>query len=231
MEMAFVDAGTGIAHDIHWRLSPDWLGISLPIEEVMSRTRMRTIMNSELRVFSPQDEVLTLCIEALHDGWTSLSAVRDLAALTSCWDEEAWDHLLERCEGKRLGIAVLLGLAVVRTILDTPLPARVENAIRKHPQLDRLRTLAIHALLRDEPSSQEMDPRALHLHLTACATRVEQMRYLAIRLLAPTARDWERLQLPDPLYPLYFVTRPFRLAGSILRLPRSGSALVLRTKS
>jgi hypothetical protein len=38
------------------------------------------------------------------------------------------------------------------------------------------------------------------------------MRYIVRRMLAPTMGDYELVQLPASLFPLYWVIRPFRLA-------------------
>ena len=38
------------------------------------------------------------------------------------------------------------------------------------------------------------------------------MRYIVRRTLAPTMGDYELLPLPQSLFPLYWVIRPFRMA-------------------
>jgi hypothetical protein len=38
------------------------------------------------------------------------------------------------------------------------------------------------------------------------------MRYIVRRMLAPTMGDYELVQLPASLFPLYWVIRPFRMA-------------------
>jgi hypothetical protein len=43
-------------------------------------------------------------------------------------------------------------------------------------------------------------------------TAPRRIRYLADRAISPTLENWEAMPLPASLFPLYFLTRPFRLA-------------------
>jgi hypothetical protein len=48
--------------------------------------------------------------------------------------------------------------------------------------------------------------------LLSIETAARRIRYLADRAVSPTLEDWEAMPLPASLFPLYFITRPFRLA-------------------
>jgi hypothetical protein len=39
-----------------------------------------------------------------------------------------------------------------------------------------------------------------------------RIHYVVRRMLAPTMGDYELIRLPKPLFPLYWVIRPFRMA-------------------
>jgi hypothetical protein len=49
----------------------------------------------------------------------------------------------------------------------------------------------------------------------------DRIRYILFRLFLPTVEDWKQVRLPDPLFFLYFLFRPLRLAGDILLHRRS----------
>ena len=75
----------------------------------------------------------------------------------------------------------------------------------------RLATLAAEVtarLFRDAPP----DPVALDLEKSIFQLRSRPRLWDKVRLAAtPNETDWALLPLPEPLYPLYYVLRPFRL--------------------
>jgi len=56
----------------------------------------------------------------------------------------------------------------------------------------------------------DFDPWAVPLRSIEGARA--RMRYIVRRTLAPTMGDYELLPLPQSLFPLYWVIRPFRMA-------------------
>lgn len=217
METAFL--GGGIAHDIHWRFGATWLDLSPPLDALMGRTLKRNVLGADLPVFSPHDEVLLLCVEALHDGWTRLSAARDIAGIVARWQEADWARLLACCACRSLRVAVLLGLSVTTAVLGTALPPAVLREIEAVPALGRLTALAVGTVLRSRPVPSTIDARVVRLHLAASPSATRRLRYLLLRSLVPTARDWEQVHVPDVLFPFYLLLRPCRLAVSAIRRP------------
>ena len=41
----------------------------------------------------------------------------------------------------------------------------------------------------------------------------DRVRYCVQIITNPSVEDWLALSLPDPLFPLYYLVRPLRLAG------------------
>ena len=53
--------------------------------------------------------------------------------------------------------------------------------------------------------------------MRAMDRRRDRINYFARFLVTPTGEDWEGLQLPDVLFPLYYLYRPLRMTKWLAR--------------
>lgn len=197
-----------ISHTLCGFESADWL--------LCASRPLATGDGGILEAPGPEAMLLAVCVDGANEGWPKLSAVADVAALLANQAGADWAGLL--AEAGRLGQrrSLLTGAALAERLLACPLPAPLEEALRRDPLARRLaeeaaRPLAAGRLPRDD---------AWRAARFAWRTRDDgraRWRYLRRVLCVPGAADLEAFALPPALDPLYACLRPVRLVWDALR--------------
>ncbi len=88
--------------------------------------------------------------------------------------------------------------------------------LQTDPAVDRLAREIEWSLLKSIEQDSPF-PETLGRKLRLRERRLDQIRYLHRSLLTPSSRDCRWIPLPPPLFPLYRLVRPLRLALEGLR--------------
>lgn len=198
-ELEFTNQGRLL--DVHWAVY-QWLW---PIKSDVFWQELQSVrLNGvNVRVLSLENTLLMLCVIGARDQWFQLRLIADLAHLLHAHPELDWEALLERAH--RLGARKLLclGLCLAHEVGGVALPPKVRDSTR----LDRgARGLADGLKERFFISVDER--REQSASLFPLSERLRDSLYYA---LTPKQKDWEFVNLPAPLYPLYYLVRPLRL--------------------
>lgn len=150
------------------------------------------------------------------EGWKSLGWVCDVAAFYVRAPEVDWAghfHRLDRGDRMRLQVGLLLATKL--------LGVRVREDVLNDACGDaKVGSQLAFALRRLACAAEPMDPRADFSLAGAGICRGFRERARALWLLAVTrtASDYNAIPLPRPLWRLYHLIRPFRLAFKIWML-------------
>ena len=209
-EDAFVaDDGVAVL-DVHWRIVPRYL--SFPdSESLWARARRAELQGRYVNTLAAEDLLLFLCVHGAKHGWPLLSWICDLAGLIHRNDSLDWPVLFSRAESVRNRRPLLLGLRLAHDLMGAVIPSEFLAAVRADPAVARLGVRATRSMFRNLGERAGLF-QELILPLRSIESPRQRIRYLADRALTPTLEDWEALPLPPPLFALYYLTRPFRLA-------------------
>jgi hypothetical protein len=210
-EDEFMRPGSAAMIDLHWELNPAYFGYGPRAAEVWQRSKSRRVEGVELKTLGPVDLVLFLAVHATKHGWINLgwicdfnAALRDLPAAEMPMVDEA---------ARRSGCLrmLLLAIALAAEVLGAPIPSLFDDPIRRDSAVAALaagieRRLFASVGMRARPYSEWMVP------IRAITSMRGRIRFLASRALTPNIDDFKSIALPPPLHPLYYVTRPVRLA-------------------
>jgi hypothetical protein len=105
----------------------------------------------------------------------------------------------------------LLGLQLAHELIGAAIPSEFLAAMRADPAVDRLARRVVNAMFRNFGDRARLS-QELIVPLLSIETAPRRIRYLSDHAIWPTLEDWEAMPLPASLFPLYFLTRPFRLA-------------------
>jgi len=196
--------------DLHWDLGPRYFPYGPPTDLVWRRAERFQLEDGEVQTMGPLDLVLYLAVHGTKHGWASLGAVCDLAAALSVDPPIDLHQLI--AEADRFGCLrmLLLGTALARNLLGAQPPAELVRRIDELPLINALalgveRRMFTGVGVRPGLYLDWLVPlRLLH-------DRRSQIHYLLNRGLWPAPEDVDFIELPPPLYPLYFPLRPFRL--------------------
>jgi len=197
--------------DLHWTLQDRWFPFG-PDEEVLwSRTENFSLKGRDFRTLGAADHLLFLCVHASKHGWPSLAAVVDVATFLKMRPELNPLALID--EAARLGCnrMVLLAFSLASQIAGASLACEVYRILQCDKAVCRLtaqifkRSLAV--------SQHETTFRRWTTAARVLSSPFAQIRMYAAHMLIPIADDYNHVPLPAPLYFLYYLVRPLRIAG------------------
>jgi hypothetical protein len=208
-QYAFRHRETGISVDLHWRLSAKGEPFPLQPAEIWSRLGEVKIIGRRVPTLVLDDLVLFLAAHGTKEGWRYLNWVCDFAELLRKHQNIDWKSVLGRAQASNCLRSLQLAMVLSSTLLDAPVPAELMQEARKTFAVQQLAERAKLRLLR--PISED----ELSQFLTTLNTHDRLMYRLwpvATLLTTRTVGDYQAMPLPKPLWSLYYVIRPFRLA-------------------
>ncbi|HEY5540805.1 MAG TPA: nucleotidyltransferase family protein [Coriobacteriia bacterium] len=156
-EIALVHPVSGLLVEVHWRIGPRFAEDSLLADELFERAGSVGILGRQVECLGPWDTALALAVHAGTHEWGRLEDVAALcAALTNVDDAEASGlEALASASGcvRRLHIGVLL----VATLTQAPLPSSLELAARSDRTARRLANVATARLVASLADSADFD--------------------------------------------------------------------------
>jgi hypothetical protein len=169
---------------------------------------------------APEDLLLLLCVHGGKHCWCQLNWICDVAELLRAHPELDWDQVLEQARTRGGMRMLLLGLRLARDLLEAPVPDEVSEKIAADRKLEWLSGKAWKWLFGDTPCSSKYEMWSFYLAMRErWRDRARYYLYLAYLAVTPTATDQAMVSLPRSVSALYYLTRPFRLAGQIAWAP------------
>ena len=194
----------GLLLDVHWAVY-QWLW-PIKSDVFWQQTRSLPLNGVDVQMLSPENTLLMLCVVGTRDQWFQLKLVADLAHLIHAHPDLNWEALLERAHKLGAWKLLCLGLSLACEVGGVELPPEVGDAVG----LDLAARKLANALKGRFFISMD-ERREQSASLLPLSERLRDSLYYA---LTPKQRDWECINLPDSLYALYYMVRPFRLLAA-----------------
>lgn len=204
--------------DLHWAFTADHVPFPLAAEEIWAALEEVTIGHHRVATVGGADLALLLAGHGTKEGWRSLGWICDFALLLDRRRELDWSAIHRRAGARGCGDCVLLACAMAERLLGVVAPDALAAQIGENARVDALASTLVADLRQDLPESGTRHNLA---DLDLCDSRWTRLT-ASLRIgLTPTVSDYHALPLPPPLWPLYRVTRPFRLALKTLGVGRT----------
>ena len=206
----FAARGMG-AVDVHWKVTPRAFRFAPDEEYFWRRAHAVELEFGTVTAIAPEDLLLYVCVHAAKHGWVTLGSICDVAETIRA--RPGIDLMTMLDEATRLGSRrmFLTGILLAHELVDAPVHADIVAIARRDRAVESLaRRVAIQLFSGSGPGRSRFDPWAVPLRSIENARG--RLRYVVRRMLAPTMGDYELVQLPASLFPLYWVIRPFRMA-------------------
>ncbi len=205
--------------ELHWALaSTDLLSIQAH-RQMLFRARPVKLAGAELYTLSEEDLPVNLLIHGSLHCWIRLKWLVDFVAWTRQATESDWEGLKTRMVDLGLQRLLVQGVLLANWLFDTPLPGPVQPLIAAEPAARSMANHSLKFILNAQITDEEMEDVLAIRHIRYWTSLKKDWRYKWNTLVKYTVnpRDWMVLPLPDTLYPLYWLLRPF------LRLKREPS--------
>jgi len=218
--------------DLHTRVVPEFFPFELPFEDLYSRRTTVEVGGDSVPTFAVDDAFLVHAIHGSKHHWFRLEWVLGTAALA----QQLPRPLGTITRAERLGCErmALLALELARRLFDATFPAGVERRLdSESASMAVVRTAAddvVSWLVDDEWTGRNVKRTHIadfRLRSRLVSGPVSKVRFWSRALTNPRAEDYEWIDLPDLLTPLYRVLRPVRLLyeyrGSIVEKYREST--------
>jgi hypothetical protein len=210
-QYAFRHGNTGIAVDLHWRLSG--AAVPLTLAAIWPRLEQVTIAGRTVFTLSQDDLALFLAEHGTKEGWRSLIWVCDFAEVVRKYKDIDWGAVLDRAQRRNSSRSLLLAIALASTLLDAPAPVALIARAHKNSAVRKLAEKAQLGMLR---SAQEPETAEFLRRLTTSDRLTNRLWTVAALLATRTVSDYQAMPLPKILWGTYYLTRPFRLAIKLI---------------
>ena len=199
--------------EIQWGLAPRHVCIEVDTDAMIERAMPATLAGHSLRVPTPEDDVIIICVNGAKDAWSRLSMVNDLAHAIDREPGLDWRQVQRLARRGRVQRMVAAGLALVSSVAGDRLPPIPESAMRVDADLARVvRRFERRLFDPAGPPPKPAEASGLDPGFRVLIDRgVDRWRAPVRRVVTPTEEDWAWLDLPAWLEPAYYVVRPARV--------------------
>lgn len=210
-EDEFMRPGSAAMIDLHWELNPSYFAHGPMAAAVWERSASMRVEGADVLTLGPSDLMLFLAVHATKHGWINLGWICDFNAAMRALPDAEMPTIAEVARRSGCLRMLLLAIALAAEVLDAPILQAFGDSIRRDSAVAVLaagieRRLFASVGMRARLYSEWAVP------LRAITSVRDRVRYLASRALTPNIDDFKFIALPPPLHPLYYATRPLRLA-------------------
>jgi hypothetical protein len=210
-EVCMVHKERRVIVDLHRSFFADGTAFSLTFERY--HRHIICLADQPIPTLDPTELLLLLSVHGSKHCWRELRWIHDLHGLLSRQTFD-WPAVLARARKEGAMRSVSLGLTLAHDLFGTPLP----ELFQASPATRRLVEESKGYLGQEAPGLQRQ-----HLyHWRMFDTLPQRLRYLVWTVFFPHELDLGYVDLPESLYPLYFLIRPYRVVRERLKrgLPR-----------
>lgn len=214
---------SGVVVEPHWEFCQRVLAINIDYEGMLERSTTQEIDRHVVRVLSPQDLALALCVHGAKHRWSRLAWMADFVALLRTLSPQDVDSVSRAAREHGCALMWRVSLAIASRCGGVQVPAASE-------QCDLGRVAALAALVIEgfnhpeweEPRNDRVDG----FRLNSRERFADRARYVFRTLVTPRRPHIESAALPELLRGLYY---PIKIGTDIAMLVRgsvhSGSGM------
>jgi Uncharacterised nucleotidyltransferase len=224
-DVYFVHPNQAVNLELHWKLSGSHFGLPKEMNLLWERLEAVNIGGTSVPALCFNDLLIYLCLHGSRHSWERFSWICDVNQLILSENEVDWDCLFT--EARRLGCenVLALGLRLIHEFFGFDVPVPLWKTIKSESLYEGMVQEIRERLFSEEARPVTIDERYPY-HLKLKERRSDKWKlhihylswYLKI-ILTPNDADKNVINLPRLLYPVYFITRPVRLAFARLFTP------------
>ncbi|MGB8731505.1 MAG: nucleotidyltransferase family protein [Candidatus Sulfotelmatobacter sp.] len=195
--------------ELQWALQPRFYAVDFDMDGLFERSENATVAGRSMRTPSPEDLLLVLSVHAAKHVWGRLIWLCDIVQIVKREDLN-WDWV--RAQAHQLGIERILyvTLLLANRFLSTPIPTPIKNAAMADKAAHGF-TEQIAVSVTEGVCYEERKVEYFRLMMSLRERRADRLRFLTRLTFTPGPGEWETVQLPKPLFPLYHLVRLARL--------------------
>lgn len=216
-DYAAIEEKTNTHFELHWRFFSNRFLFPVKFDELYTRSQIIEIAGRKVRTFSNNDYALYLAVHGAVHRWFRLMWLYDYKTLIENLDIE-WDWVIEQAKTHKLSNALIQAHKLVEHYFGIAIPHEVADlyAPKKHDYFIHEAQRAINL------SAERVNSRGFEkVRFTFYMMRLKpNFRFWVESLwrLRTHPGDWELIKLPEKLFFMYYLLRPFILVCRALKI-------------
>ena len=212
------NADEDVRIELHWKLSGSHFSMPGQMDKVWDRLENRDLAGVPIRSLCFEDLLIYLCLHGSRHSWERLSWIADVHELILSEGDVEWEKLWHAAHLVGCENVVALGLVLVWRIFGYEPELVAWSRIKADPVYSEIADEIIERLFSATMEPMKIGERYLyHLKLRErwrdrLKLHVHYISWYTRLIFRPKQIDRDAMQLPAFLSPLYYVTRPVRLA-------------------
>ncbi len=197
--------------ELQWALQPRFYAVDFDMHGLFDRAVSATIAGRGMKTPSSEDLLLVLSVHAAKHVWGRLIWLCDIAQVLKR-DSLNWDWI--KVQAHHLGIERVLHITVLlaNRFLATPIPVPIRDAAATD-KIAHAFTEKIAISIAEGVCYEEHKIEYFRLMMRLRERRLDRLRFLTRLTFTPGPGEWDTIQLPKPLFPLYHLVRLARLGA------------------
>ena len=201
--------------EVQWAIQPRFYAVDFDMDGLFRRGVTVPVAGRPMQTPCAEDLFIVLSLHAAKHVWGRLIWLCDLARLMSL-PTLNWTWIAEQAKDRRIVRILRVGMLLANRMLGAPIPAAAEASL---PQDGAAQAFAeeIEPSIARETLFDVESYEYFRLMLRLRESNADRLRFLARLIFTPGPGEWEAIQLPALLSPLYRLVRLFRLTARLLR--------------
>lgn len=230
LRQAFFDYGgqhmfrhreTGAVVDLHWNFAGN-LDFPADAQLVLANRIFLPLGGSPVPVPCSEDLGLILAGHGQKEGWASFGWALDFARFAARYPDFDWSQAADRARARGSSRSVLTAMLLIETLFGHV----IDKSLLRQAHNQRSLVAEVQGIAAGyEALAERRLEDDLMGSFRLCETRWQKLKVWCDLLTTRTIGDFEAMPLPQRLWWLYRLTRPFRLGWQkLLRKPATHSA-------
>ena len=196
------DGPARVAVELHWRLLANPHYIDTAFKPLYQRRSSTRIGSTHVPTLGEADEFVYLMCHGVGHNWRRLKWLADVALLLSAMDEDQYRRVAERCSAARIDAVLESTVGACRSAF------QVRPPVRGHAGRGRRRAAVVLRSLPNTWRTGTMPPFWWKVPLRVALKPSARFAWHEFLRVLTKPADWQRVDLPDRLFFLYFLLRP-----------------------
>ena len=202
----------GIRVELHWRFGSNRYLFPMNFDELWRKRQTIQFGGADVTVFSLEHTILLLCAHGAAHAWFRLFWLNDVVQLMIKNDSIDWNILMMHAGQLGISRMVAEGIVLANWLLGGPLPKVIRVFADQDRGVDRLAMMAFYLISHPRGPFHKPFTKPYYcskLHGSMLRSDPSYKLAFCTGIINAEYGDWNRFPLPDALFPLYYLLKPF----------------------
>ncbi len=202
----------GILIELHWELSGFYAPEPITLEKLEPFSTKTVFNNCPILTLSNEMLFVFLCLHGNKHFWEKLDYICSIAELMIVVPDLDWDMIMELGKKYKMIKRILISLSLAKSLFASTIPELLETMLSTNPTVTRFADKIIGSELNRETEVSKVHPfiKKIRYQPAAMDSKIDASRFVFRSLIIPDHDTCYSPHLPNSLFPLYFLYKPYR---------------------